>query len=570
MKPRLATAVAAIALLTGCNPSAALLPRSNAVPVLAPPNATRIHPHDVTVTVGPPFVGAIGIAVDRSGNAYVAYTYRPKRSCVNGNLCGLQGVDKLTPSGAAFPIARKQLRGAQSVAVDKQGNLYVACLTSSNTGIVDKVTSAGAVTRLGSFVEPEGVAVDDAGNVYVSDFARNEVVKLLPKGATKPIAPRGTFFHPQGIATDTRGNVYVADTGNTAVREVHADGTVTAIGGGYTNPVGVAVHGGAVYVVDSQLNAVEETSGGGPLLSIGAGFYQPYGVAVGSDGTVFVADGGNNAVKKIVNRGKLNFVGFGLNRSSGVAIDPHVAVYVADTGHHDVRQIVLPAGYGTPIRLVATGVHPVDVAVDKAANVYVADTAFGAIREFSPNGKTWRQQSSIGGGFKEPSSVAIWFTQKTSVAPRFASIGAFYVADTGNNSVKKIDGSCPTGCVVGGETKFNLPQGVAVDATGNVYVADTGNSQIKEIAGDGSVQVLGGPNYRPYYPAGVAVDGNGDVFVADTGNNTVEELTRVGTHWRVAAIGSGFNQPRGLAVTPTSSGYAIYIADYTGIWKFTL
>lgn len=573
MKPRLATAVAAIAFVTGCNSSAPVLPRSNPAPVLARTHAVQGAPSYVTVSVGR-FAGAISVAVDRSANIYVAYSVHPVKGCVSGNNCGTQaqGVDKITPSGNVVPVARKQLAGAQYVSVDRSGNLYVSCLTSGNTGVVKKVARNGGVTNLGSFDQPYGVGADDAGNVYVADQGARQVYKLPPHGSRTTIAP-GTFADPEGLAVDSRGNLYVTDAGTSLVSEVYANGSIRTVGGGFINPVAVSLHNDTVFVADSQLNAIEEVSPGGAIASIGAGFYAPYGVAVAADGTVYVADGGNNALKKVETRGTLNFVGYGLNRSSGVAIDANKAVYVADTGNSDVRQIVLPSTASSPIHRIAGGVHPVGVAIDEAANVYVADTAFGTIRKYAPGGSasdpTWKLKPALGHGFKEPSGIAIWYAKQGKTDPHFVSIGAFLVADTGNNSVKRIDKTCPAGCAIGSGAKFNLPQGVAVDSTGNVYVADTGNSEIKKVAGQ-SIEIIGGPDYRPYYPSGVAVDSSGDVFVADTGNNTVEMLTRRGKQWSVAALGSGFNEPRGVTVTQTASGYDVYIADLVGIWVFSL
>ena len=89
---------------------------------------------------------------------------------------------------------------------------------------------------------------------------------------------------------------------------------------------------------------------------------------------------------------------------------------------------------------------------------------------------------------------------------------------------------------------FYYPQGVAVDAAGDVFVADTGHNAVKEVLPGGTINTIGSGFNSPI---GVAVDAAGDVFVADYGNNAVKEVLPGGT---IETIGSGFNAPYGVAV----------------------
>ncbi|MEJ7931757.1 hypothetical protein WG922_17420 [Ramlibacter sp. AN1015] len=171
-------------------------------------------------------------------------------------------------------------------------------------------------------------------------------------------------------------------------------------------------------------------------------------------------------------------------------------------------------------------------------------------------------------------------------------VGAAYVADTGNNQIRKIS---PTGGVTviagsrvpgssdgdGLTASFRGPFGVAVDGAGNVYVADTGNHLIRRISPDGSVRTLAGTGLAMArdgtgtsagfsQPEGIAVDGSGNVYVSDTGNNQIRKVTPAGVVTTLAgnfavrgsADGSGisasFSNPKGLAVDASGN---VYVAD---------
>ena len=93
---------------------------------------------------------------------------------------------------------------------------------------------------------------------------------------------------------------------------------------------------------------------------------------------------------------------------------------------------------------------------------------------------------------------------------------------------------------------------MAVDAAGDVFVADTGNNAVKEVLPDGTITTIGSGFNDP---TGVAVDAAGDVFVADTGNSAVKEVLPNGT---IKTIGSGFNSPTGVAVDAAGD---VFVAD---------
>jgi sugar lactone lactonase YvrE len=170
--------------------------------------------------------------------------------------------------------------------------------------------------------------------------------------------------------------------------------------------------------------------------------------------------------------------------------------------------------------------------------------------------------------------------------------GNLYVADYGNNEIRKIT---PTGVVstiagngtqgsingAGNIATFNGPTSLALDPSGNIYVADDNNNQIRKITPAGLVSTLAGSDSTgavdglgaaAYFfgPSGVACDGQGNVYVTDAGNNLIRMITPAGNVTTIAGnINAGynngaaisaaaFNNPVGLVLDASGN---IYVDD---------
>ena len=170
--------------------------------------------------------------------------------------------------------------------------------------------------------------------------------------------------------------------------------------------------------------------------------------------------------------------------------------------------------------------------------------------------------------------------------------GNVYVADTGNNRIRKITSAGVVTTLAGSTSgyhddpvgtlaQFNTPYGVAVDTAGNVYVADNSNHRIRKITSAGVVTTLAGTGTPGYHddpvgtlaqfanPSGVAVDTAGNVYVADTSNRRIRKITAAGVVTTIAGSTSGYLDGIGTAAQFTNLyGVAIdiagnvYVADY--------
>jgi sugar lactone lactonase YvrE len=244
------------------------------------------------------------------------------------------------------------------------------------------------------------------------------------------------------------------------------------------------------------------------------------------------------------------------------------------------------------------------MAFDPEGNLYIADTGNNRIRRVGRDGII-TTVAGIGrrgyGGDGGPAGLAL-LNSPAGIAVGFGD--SVYVADTGNNRVRMIsaDGTISTVAGTGepgyagdgglaSQAVLNSPQGLAVDAEGNVYVTDSFNDRIRKIDLGGVVTTIAGdgvPSYsgdgQPATQAGLspatgplngagealALDREGDLFVADAGNNSVREVDVGGVIRTVAGTGrpgyagdrvsphSALDLP--LSVAVDSSG-VVYIAD---------
>jgi len=315
-----------------------------------------------------------------------------------------------TGTGPTVPDTLPSFYSPAGVAVDASGNIFVADYGNnlirqvSPSGVVSTLAGSGQQGRLdntgttATFNQPTGIAVDAAGNVYIGDAGNDRIRKITPAGVVTTLAGSDStgytdgpgitaaFFHPEGVTLDGAGNVYVADAGNNLIRKVTPDGTVstfagngTTIGdaGTFSDPTGVAADaGGNIYVANALKNNILKIIPGGVVNNLagtgdfgalngpgsGATFYFPNSVAVDASGNVYVSDSVNDLIRKIAPDGTVSTLagsgtagaadGVGAAASfdgpAGLAVDAAGNVYVADSNNNLIRKIT-PAGVVTTV-----------------------------------------------------------------------------------------------------------------------------------------------------------------------------------------------------------------------------
>ena len=483
------------------------------------------------------------------------------------------------PSGSA------RFNGPYATAVDSSGNIYVA---DNWNRTIRKITPTGTVTTLAGlagsdgssdgpgsaarFGNPWGVALDGTGNVFVADAWANTIRKITPAGVVSTFAGTpfssgsddGTgsaarFSFPAGLAADSAGNIYVADTGNHTIRKITSGGAVTTLAGLAGAPLWNPL--------DGPMPSLDGTGSAARFISL-------HGLAADAVGNLYATD--ENTIRKITPSGVVTT--FAGTAGSG------------NWGSAD--------GTGSAARFNA----PYGVSADAAGNVYVADTWNNTVRKITSAGVVTTIAGLAAGYPPAPGSSAAVdgpgnvarfnFPQSISTDPA----GNLYVADTHNNTIRKITaagivstvaGVAPaqsTGATdgTGSVARFSGPHGMAADAAGNLYVADTLNSTIRKITPGNTVVTLAGTAgsngsadgqdraARFCYPYGLATDAAGNLFIADTYNHTVRKITPSGVvttlagHAGIDGAGDGtgpaayFNHPKGIAVDIAGN---VYVAD---------
>jgi sugar lactone lactonase YvrE len=304
-----------------------------------------------------------GLAFDAQGNMYIADLYANRIRKVNtaGIITTIAGTGFGGFSGDGLPATSAQLNAPEGVAVDGQGNVYIA---DRNNGRIRKVNPAGTITTFAGggnllgdggpatsarVASPDGVAVDGQGNVYIADRDQMRVRKVNSAGIITTIAGDGTqgsggdggpaisaqLRFPGGLAIDGQGNVYIADRDNQRIRKVNAAGIITTVAGTgaicspnfvcgdgglsifatLQSPTGVALDAqGSLYIVMASRVRKVDTAGtittitsafdpgpypGDGLPAIVAKTSGPYGVATDGQGSLYIAEANGLRVRKV-------------------------------------------------------------------------------------------------------------------------------------------------------------------------------------------------------------------------------------------------------------------------------
>ena len=287
-----------------------------------------------------------------------------------------------------------------------------------------------------------------------------------------------TFNNPQGIVTDAASNIYIADSGDHLIRKITPAGVVSTFAGdgkpGYKD---------------------------GDALS--AEFNFPFKIAIDAAGNLYVTEQ-NSVIRKITPAGVVSSIAYGIFYSdpSGLVVDGAGNLFVADTFDNIIQKVTSDGvvttyagtgGKGTDNgpALSATFDRPVDIVLDKAGNLYVAEAEDYLIRKISSDGIVSTYAGNGNQGADNGAALSASFGYPYALT--LDNAGNLYVVDQANNNIRKITPNGVVSTYAGNESigatngaalssSFSLLQGIAMDASGSFYVTEGGNDDIRKIA----------------------------------------------------------------------------------------
>ena len=461
-------------------------------------------------------------------------------------------------SGDDGPATSATMRAPDGVAVDSAGNIYISdsesavireVFSPTNPSSPNDITTIvgngtfgfngdGAATSI-ELTNPAGIVVDPpTGNLWIADYWSNRVrmynatsktiTTVVGNGAVGDggLATSASLYYPRNPALDSSGNLFFVDAQNNRIREVSAaDQTVsTVVGTGIPCP-----------------QPKNPCGDGGPAGS--AAIFQPRTVTVESSGGLLVSDNGDNRIREvngstgiittIVGSGKLCVSPFSTCGDGGPALSANLSdargavrdaagnLYFVDAQDNRVREvdttgtITTVAGNGpagnAPIGCVpggnlsgdggpavsATLNCPLGLDIDASGNLYVADTDNNVIRKIDTG--TPRIITTIAGtgtaGHSGDGGLAASATLRTPDRVSVNGAGNFFISDSGNNVIRRVDGASKIITAFAGSGNFGFsgdggpalaasiatPVGIVVTPEGNMYIGDVFNNRIRKV-----------------------------------------------------------------------------------------
>jgi DNA-binding CsgD family transcriptional regulator/sugar lactone lactonase YvrE len=331
---------------------------------------------------------------------------------------------------------------------------------------------------------------------------------------------------------------------------------------------------GAVVTTVAGLSPVGRFEGGdtgdfGPASA--AQLYHPLGIATGPNGTLYIADSLNNVVRKVDPGGTITTVAGGgqsplVDRAIGtsvqlpavaaVAVGPHGWLYLAG-GPFVMRLdadllLHILLGPATPEPLTdVTG-----LASGPDGSLYIADQGGHMVRKLASDGSLLTYAGTGQPGFYGDGGAAAGAQLNFPAGLALDSAGNLYIADEGNNRIRRVDALTAVIITVAGSSgayayggdggpavraKLSLPRAVVIGGDGRIYIADTGNNRVRLVTPEGVISTVAGTGLEGFRgdggraaeaefsgPAGLAVASSGDLYVADSANNRIRELRQIG------------------------------------------
>jgi len=607
-------------------------------------------PPGQTSAVSTPIGFPWNLVQDSAGNIYISdnLSNRVFKVDVSNQLTVVAGNATNNLSGDGGPASKASLSAPEGIALDANGNVYIADAGNSNIRVVNTQTSpitvAGVTIQPGNIAtvagrgtacisptcgdggpatkaqlnSPAGVFVDSAGNIYIADRGDNVVRVVNAAGNISALA--GTYIactaapcgdgaaataaqlnSPYSVFLDKSGNIYIADTGDNAIRVVNTQASTITIAGVSVQPEFIGTVAGnytACYTPPCGDAGAANGSGNAQL-----GFTFPAGLFLDASGNIYIADGGtqvsNGNVVRVVNT-QATPVTF-----AGVTIQPNDIDRVAGSYSKGF------SGDGNAATFAQMD-NPSGVFVESSGNILIADQTNDAIRQVTTSGTI---STTVGIGLNRayygdggPATDAELFNPAGVTSD---SLGNIFIADTGNNVIRKVDASSSNISTVAGngtscvqspdpvcgdgasaiQAQLGDPTDVFVDAAGNIFFADTADNVIRAVNSQSTAINLAGVTIQPgdiatvagtitapacsvpascgdngpatsaqlNGPSGISLDRSGNIYIADTADNVIRVVNNQATAITLAGVTI---QPMGIATV--AGNYSVCTAPPCG------
>jgi hypothetical protein len=546
-----------------------------------------------------------GVYVDGSGNIYIADAYNNR----------LQVWTAGSTSGATviggYGSSSTQLAYPTGIFQDANGNNYIADLNNQRIqkvapGSGSATTVAGTTGSAGGgstqLSNPTGVYVDGNGYIYIADSYNNRVQQWAP-GATSGITIGGTggygnganqLAYPTGVYLDPSGNMYIADKNNNRIQE-QTDTIVTTYTPGAAGNYSVTVS------AFNGCSAIQTFSVGSSTPAVLPPITGTMTVCQGTTTTLSDAStggswsSGNTAVATVNGSG----IAGGISGGSAVITYTKATACNVGTTTATVSVTALPtAGSILGASAICTGAtgSVTDATTGgtwSAANSNATITSTGVVSGVSAGTEviSYTATNSCGSAYairtltiNAPPSISVTGILCSAGSVSVSATPAAAVIAWGNTSVgtTTVKASWQTNAttIAGSASSsgssaslLNQPNGVYVDASGNVYIADAYNNRVQKWApgATSGTTVAGQGGYgtaanQLAYPTGVYIDASNSMYISDDNNERIQKYASGATSGTTVAgtTGSGggsstqLNSPNGVYVDPSGN---MYIAD---------
>jgi serine/threonine protein kinase, bacterial len=553
-----------------------------------------------------------GMAFDSKGNLYISdrSNNRVRMVDTNGIIKTVAGNGGDQYKGDKGPAIKAELNKPFGLAIDKNDNLYIADRGNNRirkvdtNGIITTVAGDGGFYFIGdngpaynaSIAGPTGVAVDDEGNLFIADRNNNRVRMVDVNGLIRTIAGTGqrdyngdgelaretNLYLPFALTMDPNGKLLIVDRSHYTIRRVDIQsGSIETIAGS----------GKKKFKGD-----------GGP--ATGAGLYFPHGIAVDKNDNVIFSDKAHFRIRQITPDGMIDTIaGSGMRGNlgdGGPALEAELySVTSLILNDEDEMYFTNPSGFMSLIRKIDKNntVHLLhttsdikffeelkqsggfsqssksnlvaisqfsDIALDKQGNLIIPDSINHQIRKVTPDGQYTTIAGNGSSDFTGDGGPAIKATFAVPVSVTLDEVGNIYVGDSTNNRIRKIDTNGIVTTIAGnGEHKDTGDGGPAIEAgirsmsdlafspSGELYIVGSGSHKIRKIKKDGTIVTVAGKGYQGYFgdggpgekamlktPTAIAFDSKGNAYITDLGNNRIRKLDTNGIISTLAGTGS--------------------------------